>query len=1122
MKKHRCMLKKNRIHIYTGWFLGILTFILYLFTASNVASFWDSAEFIATAVKLQVGHPPGAPFYILLARVFSVFSMGNSDISAFMVNLVSIVSASFTIVFTYYAIILLLQRIIKYPKTELNKAYFITIVAAFIGSLSLAVSFSFWNAATEAEVYSLSLLLTSIIFWAVLKWDAETHNKYSIRWIFLIMFLLGISIGTHLLGLLCLPAIILLIYFKTYNLNWRTTIIAVILSIVSPIIILYLYIPLMLNIGKWIEIFAVNSLSLPANTGLIVFILSFFAFLGWGIYYSLKKRKKILHITLVSITMLSMGFSSYALVIIRSNANPPIDENNPENIFNLISYVKREQYGSSDFFYGQVFNSKADKRSPYVEGKNIHRLTDSGYEVAGKKLEPNYLKRDLRFFPRMWSQQAEHIPAYITWSGAKPEKVADFKHNLKFFISYQTDHMYLRYFMWNFAGKQNDFQGHGTPLRGNWLSGINFIDKARLGISKKNLGPFKNAGTNTYYFLPLILGLIGVFVQFKNDKKGFWVLLSLFIFTGFAIVVYLNQTPFQPRERDYSFLGSFYAFSIWIAIGTAGMLMFINKLTKNRLIIATAGIITAAFVPGIMLAQNIDDCNRSNQTLAEDLAYNILNTCAPNAILFTNGDNDTFPLWYLQEVKGIRTDVRVVNMSYLNMDWYIDQCKQKQYDADPVPISVQSDKYIANNRDYNLVNPNFLPFVDTIYAIYQKEIDRDFKLLCDKLMFTLDNSDFPELNPEAYKQVVNEFINIRPHVGNQRFLELRAFIMEITKTENIAGYNLRYDAAQNLSENMELFIQKQATFPLPLGAVLDFVFSDDDKNKINTLLFNKKTNYVPGQIFRFQVDANQLIETGTILPENIEYMVPLMQWKVDKDVFIKSDLIVLDIIRTNNWERPIYFVSTAGNRNYLGLEKYFTLEGMAYRLIPQITPLTSADHGTTNPLKMYENITQKYQFNGINNPEVYLDENMRIIAMNMRNMFTRAARDLYFAEEIEKAKEIIDLSQTLIPNEKVPYDYFTVSLVHAYYRINHKRRARELASQIAQNMSERMEVMLSLDDKYQSAIDDEELRVLAVLQELKRLATEYEHKEYEKEITSIFNSNYETYARKKGLYENKP
>jgi hypothetical protein len=1115
------MLKKINISTYASWVLGIITFFLYLLSASPGASFWDSAEFIAVASKLQVGHPPGAPFYVLLARIFSIFSFGNTDSTAFMINMLSVASASLTVVFTYNTIYLLIKRFDLNTKNKSIFNKYIPVVGGFIGALSLAVSISFWNAATESEVYSFSLLLTALMFWAILKWESQANNKNSIRWIFLIAFLTGISLGTHLLGLLCLPAIILVIYFKQYKPKWKTAIPTFIIAIVSPIIILFVYIPLVLNLGRWFDIFAVNSLSLPANTGLLVFVFLLFAILAYGIYYTLKKHQKVSHIAFVSIALLSLGFSSYALVIIRSNANPPIDENNPENIINLISYIKREQYENSALIYGPVFNSSADKRSPYVEGKKIKKLTNSGYEIAGYKLEPNYVKRDLSFFPRMWSQKKEHIPAYISWSGAKQEKTPDFGENFKFFLHYQTDHMYLRYFMWNFVGKQNDMQGHGTALRGNWMSGINFIDKIRLGITKKNLGPFKNAGTNTYFFLPLIVGILGLYFQYRKDKRGLLILITLFLFTGFAIVIYLNQTPFQPRERDYSFLGSFYAFSLWIGMGATWIIISLMKLIKKNKLALALGSLTTLCVPALMFAQNLDDCNRKHQTLTNDLAYNILNTCEPNAILFTNGDNDTFPLWYLQETEGIRTDVRVVNMSYLNMDWYIDQCKQKQYNSEPVPISIPSGKYIANLRDYNVVRPNFLPFVDTIYAIYKKEIDRDFKLLCDKLMFTLDNSDFPTKNPEAYKQVVNEFLNIRPHVGNQRFLELRTFIIELTKTENIAGYSLRYDAAQNLAENMELFIQKQASFPLPLNAVLDFAFSDDEKNKINTLLYNKKMNYIPGQILRLSIDTTQVLKTGTLSPENLEYMVPVMQWKVDKDVFTKSDLVILDIIRTNNWERPIYFVSTAGVTNYLGLQKYFTLEGMAYRLIPQVTPLSNTEHGTTDPYKMYDNITNKFKFEGINNPKAYLDENMRIIAMNMRNMFARAARDLYFAGEIEKADEIITLSQTLIPNKKVPYDYFTVSLVHAYYRINQKRKARELAQIVVQNMCNKLEVMLAMENKYQKALDDEEIRILAVLQEIKRLATEYEHKEYELEITDIFNSMYEKYARKKELYENK-
>jgi hypothetical protein len=1116
------MLSHKQINAYIGWSLSIITFFLYVATVAPGLSFWDSGEFIASAGKLQVGHPPGAPFYFLVARFFSIFSFGNPKAVAFLVNLLSVFSAALTVKIAYHTIVLLVSRFLSTKQSNSIYSKWVISGSAIIGALSLAVSISFWNAATEAEVYAFSLLITALVFWIILKWEQETDIQKQTKWLILISYLLGLTLGIHLLGLLCLPAIVLLVYFKQYKLTVKSAIIAVLIAILSPVIILNLYMPLLMLGAKWCDIFMVNSLSLPKNTGLIVFFLVLLGLLIWGIYKSIKYRNKLVHNALLALAMFTIGVSSYGIIIIRSSADTPINENNPEHIVNLISYLTREQYGAQPLFYGPMYNSALEKRNPYVEGKPIRRLTNAGYKVCSYSLDANYVKRDKRYFPRMWSTQPEHIAAYITWSGASNAKVPGYSENLKYFIRYQTGHMYLRYLMWNFVGRQNDLQGQGGPLRGNWISGIGFIDKARLGVAKNSVTPFKNAGTNVYFFLPFIIGLLGVLYQFKQDKKGFWIVFTLFVFTGFAIVVYLNQYPFQPRERDYSFLGSFYVFSLWIGLGVFGILSIISRLKARKYLIPLAFFLVFLAIPVWMLAQNLNDANHNHQTIANDLAYNILASCEPNAILFTNGDNDTFPLWYLQEIEGVRTDVRVVNISYLNMDWYIDQCRIAHYEAPPVPISVNSEKYRANLRTYNVVKTNILPFSGAIYNLYGDEIDRDFSLLLEKLMFTLDNSDFEEKNPEAYMQVVNEFMNISPNISNQRFLDLHAFVQELVKAENISGYNIRMDAAADLAENMNIFIQKQASFPLPLSDVLDFVFSDDEKNQANILLSTKKHNYVPGNIFVLPVEMQQLINTGTVSSDNIQYVVPRMEWKIDKEVLTKSDLIVLDIIRTNNWERPIYFVSTAGSAHYLGLEKYFTLEGMAYRLIPQITPLTSKEFGRTDPIKMYNLLTQEFKLDGFTKRNVYLDENMRRIGKNMRNMFSRAARDLYFAGEIEKAEEIIDLCLEQIPNDKVPYDYFSVSLVHGYYRINQKRKARELASSIADAMSKQLMMMLQLDDKYQQAIDADEKKILAVLQELARLAKEYQHKEYEKEITALFNSMYENYARKKGLYASKP
>ena len=1117
------MANNKKFHLIIGWIVGALALILYLFSMAPGITFWDSGEFIAVASKLQVGHPPGAPVYLLIARVFSIFGFGNIQSVAFLTNMVSVLSAALTITFLYWTIVLILQRFSNISTIKNDKILKLIVAgSATIGALSFAVSDSFWNAATETEVYALSSLITAVMFWAALRWINEEKFKWSSKWMMFIALMLGLALGTHLLGLLCLPAIVMVLYLARFKIQLKSAIIAVTIAIISPLLVLYVYMPAIIYSAKALDFFAVNQLSLPANSGLLFFATIFTFALALGIWSAYKKQRAILHTALLSVALLSLGFSSYTMILVRSSANTPIDENNPENILNLISYINRDQYGDAPLLYGHMFNSGLDKRNPYFESDPIRKLGDVGYEVVSYKLEPKYVKRDMRVLPRMWSKQPEHAVGYLTWSGADPSSVPGMSENISYFLRYQTGHMYLRYFLWNFAGKQNDLQGHGGPLKGNWISGIGFIDKLRLGVTAKDMqNQGRNAGSNKYYFLPLIFGVIGIVTQFRRDKKGFWVLLTLFVFTGFAIVLYLNQYPFQPRERDYSFLASFYTFSIWIALGTAGLLLAIKKINKNRTLVYATLTVSLLAVPILMLAQNYNDHKRSHYQLARNLAYNILNTCEPNAILFTNGDNDTFPLWYLQEVEGIRTDVRVVNMSYLNLDWYINQCRCAHYNAEPVPMSVLPEKYEANKREYNLVKHNFTPFLDTIYYTHKIEIDRDYSLLMDKLMFTLDESDFQEMSPEKYQQVSREFRNITPHIGNPRFRELTEFVRELMTSESIAAYSIRMDAASDLTENMNIFIQKQSTFPLPLASVLDFVFSDEDDSKTFTLLGTKKMNYVPGTFLSLPIDKQRLISTHTLDDSNIQYAVDKMEWNIDKEMLTKSDLIILDIINTNNWERPIYFVSTAGPSHYLGLEKYFSLEGLAYRLVPAISPVTDKKNGSANPEKLYKNLTQEFRFESFADDRVYLDENMRRIGMNMRNVFARAARDLYFTGQIEKTEEVLDLCLEVIPNSKVAYDYFTVSLVHGYYRINQQRKARELAQVLAKNVTERLSFMLQMDDKYQMGLDVDEKKDLMILQELMRLATEYKHGEYEKEITDQFNKMYEEYAKKKGLYEDK-
>ena len=694
----------NRI---TGWIIFLIAATVYLLCIEPTTSFWDCGEYISSAFKLEVGHPPGAPTWMLLARFFSMFAGSEANV-AVMVNSLSALASAFTILFLFWTITHLAKKI--YPVDNKGNLWAV-IGAGAVGALAFTFSDTFWFSAEEGEVYALSSMVTALVFYAILKWENVADEPHSNRWIIFIAFIMGISIGIHLLNLLTIPAIVFVYYFRKYKVTTRGIVGAAILSVIFVGAFMYLIIPGIIRVASGFELMFINGLGLPYHSGTIFFVVLIFGLLAWGVYYTHQHNKPVLNTILLSLTVIVIGYSSYATIMIRSNANPPMDENNPETAFSLYHYLKREQYGSQPLLHGQYYNAPVvDSKEPYTYKKK------DGRYVKTYSLNPHYEfdERFTTFFPRMWSRQQNHVREYKKWADIEGRKVTvntgrgesevrrvpTFGENLKFFFKYQVGHMYLRYFMWNFAGRQNDIQGHGEPLNGNWLSGIKFLDEWRLGEQDNLPDVYKNnKARNTYYMLPLLLGLVGFFFHYKKHPRDFTVILLLFLFTGLAIVVYLNQPPLQPRERDYAYAGSFYAFSIWIGLGVLALYNILKKKAPN---IFSAGAVTLAslvLVPGIMATENWDDHDRSDRYIARDFAFNYLNSCDRNAILFTHGDNDTFPLWYAQEVEGIRTDVRVVNLSLLNTDWYIDQMKRKAYDSEPVPFSMDQSKYEQGTRD---------------------------------------------------------------------------------------------------------------------------------------------------------------------------------------------------------------------------------------------------------------------------------------------------------------------------------------------------------------------------------------------------------------------------------------
>lgn len=972
-------LEFNRLNIILGWVLTLLAAVVYSITMEDTVSFWDCGEFIASAYKLLVGHPPGAPFFALLGRVFIIFGGDNPGNAAVMVNYLSVVSSALTIGFLFWTISALCIKMFKTMDGATSVAWtqeriVLTLGSAAIGALAYTFSDTFWFSAVEGEVYALSSLFTAVVFWAILKWDADVDKGVVVadRWILLIAYLMGLSIGVHLLNLLTIPAIGLIYYYKRYPRKKYGDLIAIGVSLVVLLFIQYGIIPGTIKIAAGFERLFANSLNMNFGMGFFFFLLAVAGGLAYGIYRTNKLGKQILNLGLWSIAVVVIGYSSYSIIFIRSMANTTMDENNPENVYSMISYLNRDQYGDRPLFYGQYFDArvveieegKPIRMKAYVvrdeKGKQVSvfglehdantfiEQSGSGFTIDHEYVEvdkkPKYVYEDSRqtVFPRMYSPSAHHVNAYREWTGLSPNAKPGSRENLKFFASYQVQWMYFRYFFWNFVGRENDFQGNGEMGNGHWISGIPFIDEMVSGIPQEDLPArySENPARNTYYFLPLLLGLIGLAFQIYRDPKGALVVGMLFFTTGLAIVIYLNQTPYQPRERDYAYAGSFYAFCIWIGMGVLGLAYLLkNYANQKGLAAASLATLISISVPTILGFQNWDDHDRSERYTGRDFAWNYLNSCKKNAVLFTNGDNDTFPLWYLQEVQEERTDVRIVNLSLLNTDWYITQMKRKAYDGDPVPFSLEEPEYRASTRDQVLMDQN-----------------------------------------------------------NETYYTVQEHMQWLRRTDG---------ANQTNAGGNNLYFLRSNKFILP-------------------------------------VDSAKVVETGLATPQQMANAPKELRWEVKKSYLLKNEVMILDLLANFNWERPIYFAVTVGNDNYMGLEKFFSLEGLAYRLVPFEVNPHDGQTGAVNSEETYQNFVHKFKWGNLNGESVYLDEtNMRMV-YNMRSSFVRLASLLVQEGKKDKAIESLDKVSELLPDDVVPYDYFNLLIADVYRQAGAYDKAKEV------------------------------------------------------------------------------
>ena len=1013
----------KKINTLAGWVIFLIAATVYLSTIEPTASFWDCGEYISTAYKLEVGHPPGAPLFNLIGRFFTLFSDEHG--AALMINAMNGICSAFTILFLFWTITAFAKKI-ALQSGELNPAKILTIMGSgIVGSLAYTFSDSFWFSAVEGEVYAMSSFFTAIVFWAILKWEEVADEPHSLRWIILIAFLMGLSIGVHLLNLLAIPAIVFVYYFKRYKITRNGFILTSIISVVTLGVVQAGIIPGIVSWAAKFELFFVNSLGMPFNSGTIFYFLLVVSASAWGLWYTTKKNKPALNTGILAITMLLIGYSSFFTLVIRSQANTPMDENNPENAINLLSYLNREQYGDWPILYGQYYNAPLDPAQPYKDGNPTYTKDEKAgkYVITQDKKNsiPNYDKRFCTIFPRMHSDQRNHVSGYRDWADIKgtPVTTTDqngeaktlmkptFGENLTFFFRYQLGHMYARYFMWNFVGRQNDIQGHGGVLKGNWLSGIAPIDAVRLGPQENLTSSMtSNKGYNRFYFLPLILGLVGLFFHFKKDKLDGFIVFLLFVLTGVAIIVYLNNTPYQPRERDYGYVGSFYAFAIWIGLGVFAIADVLSKKVSANIATIVAIIIGLFSAPVLMAKEGWDDHDRSDRYTARDFAANYLNSCAPNAILFTNGDNDTFPLWYAQEVEGIRTDVRVVNLSLSNTDWYIEQMRRKAYDSDPIPLTLKEEQYRQGTRDYVPVyyNPNII-------------------------------------------------------------------------SDSTRYYNVKQ--------------------------LMEFVGSEDPQAKIQTQS-GMELSYLPTDKVLIPVDSALVVGNGTV-PKGMESMVlKAMPWKINKQYLMKNDLMIMDIISTNNWKRPIYFAVTVGDDAYMNLEPYFQLEGLAYRLVPMRMQTFDGQTGKANTDIMYENMMNKFKWGGMSNDGIYMDENNLRMTMNLRNNFARLAEALIAEGKNDKARKVIDRCMQEMPRKNIPYNYFMLPIAEVYYKLGMNKEADALLKDIADIYEEDLTYYFRFKGKLAESIDTERQQAMAVMQRLGQVARMNKQEKLANELDARF------------------
>ena len=1094
-----------------GWITFLVAAFVYCSTIEPTASFWDCPEFITTGYKLEVGHPPGAPFFMLTANLFSHFASDPSQVAK-MVNMMSALLSATTILFLFWSITHLTRRLIMKDWSCLTTPKLIAIEASgLVGALIYTFSDTFWFSAVEGEVYAYSSAFTAIVFWLILKWEDKADEAHSDRWLVLIAYMTGLSIGVHLLNLLCIPAIVLVYCYRRFpNIELKGSLIALIVSFVIVAAVLYGVVPGIITVGGWFELFFVNTLGCPFNTGEVVYIVLLVATVIWAIYetytdrslkrqnlafvlsvgmlgipfygfgwsavvigvvvlvalwfvlgYRKRVEKKLVPVitarvkntALLCMLMLMIGYSSYAVIVIRSTANPPMDQNSPEDIFTLGSYLSRDQYGDRPLAYGQAYTSqvafdvqgnmcipKRTKGAPvYQRKEKASKEEKDSYFVVTTKDKMVYAQNMV--FPRMYS--SDHAQAYESWLGGVTGtevpydrcgesvmvKMPSQLDNIRFFLSYQCNFMYWRYFMWNFCGRQNDIQGNGEAEHGNWITGISFIDNLMYGDQSKLPDDLKNnKGHNVFYGLPLLLGLIGLFWQAWRGRRGirqFWVVFFLFFMTGLAIVIYLNQTPMQPRERDYAYAGSFYAFAIWCGMGVAALYDMIARKMKgvNPTAIAAVVALLCVLVPIQMASQTWDDHDRSGRYTCRDFGQNYLMTLQDkgNPIIFTNGDNDTFPLWYNQETEGVRTDARVCNLSYVNTDWYIDQMKRPAYNSPSLPITWPRLDFCSGTNEYVRVQPELKEQVLQFY----KE------------------------NPEEAKQ----------QFGDDPF-----------EVRNVMKYWVR-------SKNADMHV-------IPT----DTLYLDIDKEAVKR--------------------SGMMMASDTI-PDRMVISLK------GKSALYKGELMMLEIVSQANWTRPVYVATTVGSDNYLNLGDNFVREGLANRITPFTTNAPGAKNFDTE--KTYNNVMNRYKWGGLEQKGLYIDETVMRMCYTHRHLMADLALQLIAEGKTDKALNVLRKSEKVLPSYNVPNTYLSgaADLAKAYALLGKKNDAQRIIDQVWKDSKQYAQWYIGLEGNLFTMSQNDVLKYIYIMQATADVEGLISSTKAEKMLSDI-NAIYVYYQKKGG------